>query len=759
MAVIYPSEEDESVLVGFTEFFTQQEGVHALFRVTEQDVQTVRSACSSVLAHLSTTSRLILASVPLNQAETTSLVAGNNGRDTVYQIGSVYPHVLQHSTPTGYNITLSESADAAPPLLHHPKSFLVSQLDAIDFMAAELESAKDTLLSLNARYAYLWTTNVDELRRYIAQEERRQKMQQPLWKHAQMRAAPIEEEIQKMPPHSPKDEMGLRDAAPQQGDAQRIAGRVPEDPPAEAPSESSALAPTYRTLLALDASQLPSKQVQRSFVKFIQACLSLLEWTDSVLGLLSGRDDIPKAGTFEVSTQRGLSQRKVDTVRQASEPSPTNQATTSAGRPGTKTVRVLRYEIRDVSHIYDMLYQQAECFYLTEYALYDTRIKQRLLHPSYYYALRNLIEDATTEITRLEHIAASRAELVRDDARLSPFDAYRRGAFIPYPEIPGMVMDPSLPAARDRVDMEGGEPTKVVFRPPLPQLAFLRNTLRVLLSISINEDDRTSFKSYEELYQTLVESARDAVVRLQNLPKPPPLLLEPAAQSMFGNRISRKAGRPCYELVLVFEESSAQEVRSGDKVAWVISSEDCGRLRAGFEAYWELRDGVHSLKQSLDKDIRRKDKTHRTRVLDACVAREKDPVAIMALERERALQDAEFRSRRERGGWLGAARASLRSLAGIATCKAEIQMEDLGIPTTPERDDAGVDMTTTSPYHAEKTLLQESVNRLWSAVEAHGVHMEHEYPGLFHRGERQRWARCVDSLIEKANAVGVVFSP
>ncbi|CBZ25276.1 conserved hypothetical protein [Leishmania mexicana MHOM/GT/2001/U1103] len=759
MAVVYPSEEDESVLVGFTEFFTQQEGVYALLRVTEQDVQTVRSACSSVLAHLSRTSRLILASTPLNQADAAQLVMGSNGRDTAYQEGSVYPHMLQHSGPMGYNITLSESAGAAPPLLHHPKSFLGSQRDAIDFMAAELESAKDTLLSLNARYAYLWTTNVDELRRYIAQDERRRKAQQPMWKHAQMRAAPIEEETQKRP-HSPADEVGLSDAAPQQGDAQDIAEKAPKkDPQAEAPSESSAQAPTYRTLLALDPSQLPSKQVQRSFMKFIQACLSLLEWADSVLGLLSGRDDVPKAGTFEVPVQRESSQRRVDTAREASEQRPTNQAATSAGRPGTKTVRVLRYEIRDVSHVYDMLYQQAECFYLPEYALYDARIKQRLLDPSYYYALRILIEDATTEMTRLEHIAASRANLVRADARLSPFEAYQRGAFASYPEFFGMGMSPSLPGAHDRVAMERGEPARIVFWPALPQFAFLRNTLRLLLSACINEDDRTSFKRYEELYQTLVGSARDAVAELQHLPKPPPPLLEPAAQRIFGTRLAGTAGRPRYELVLVLDESSAQEARSHGKAAWVISAEDRGRLRAGFEAYWGLRDGVHSLKLSLDKDIRRKDKTHRTRVLDKCVAHERDAVAIMALKRERELQEAELRSRRENGGWLGAARASLRSLAGIATCKAEVQMEDLGIPTVPERDDSGAAMTTTSPYHGEKTLLQESVNRLWSAVEAHGVHMEREYPGLFHRSERQRWARRVGSLIEKANAVGVVFSP
>ncbi|KAG5504236.1 hypothetical protein JIQ42_06068 [Leishmania sp. Namibia] len=760
MAVVYPCEDDKSVLVGFTEFFTEQEGVQAVLHVTEQDVQTVRDACDSVLTHLSSTSRLILASVPLIQTEAAQLAMENDDRNTAYQVGSVYPHVLQHRNPMGYDIAFSESAGAAPPLLHHPKLFLGPQLDAIDLMAAELESAKDTLLSLNARYAYLWTTNVGELRRYVAQDERRQQMQQPMWERAQMKAAPIVEKTEERPAHSPMDEVGLRDASSQQGDTLCIAERAPDkEPQVQPPSEPSVQAPTYRTLLALDPSKLPSKQVQRSFMKFIQACLSLLEWVDSVSGLLSGRDDVPKAGTFEVPAQRESAQRKVDMARKASEQRPTGQTTTSSGRPGTKTVRVLRYEIRDVSNIYDMFYQQAECFYLPEYALYDGRTKQRLLQPSYYYALRMLIEDMTTEMTRLEQITASRADLVRDDVRLSPFDAYRRGAFASYPEVLGAGMNPSFRAPHDRIAGESGEPARIVFRPALPQFAFLRNTLRVFLSVCLNEDDRTSFKRYEELYQAFVGSARDAVGELQHLPKPPPSLLEPAAQSRFGYRGAAAPGRPNCELVLASRESIAKEARSSGKVAWVISAEDRGRLHAGFEAYWEFREGLHSLKSSLDKDIRRKDKTHCTRVLDVCVAREMDPVVIMALERERELQEAKLRSRRDSGGWLGAARASLRSLAGIATCKAEVQMEDLGIPRAAQRDDSGVEMTTTSPYHAEKTLLQENVNRLWVAVEAHGVRMEREYPGLFYRGERQRWARRVGSLIEKANAVGVVFSP
>lgn len=753
MAVVYPSEDDQRALVSFTDFFTKQETVQALLRVTPQDAQTVSEACASVLTHLESMSRLILASVPLNHI--TDAEPGANGdvaATVVYQAGSVYPHVLQHSNPMGYEVALSDTAGAAPPLLHHPRSFLATQRDAIDLMVAELESAKDTLLSLNATYGYLWTTNVEELRHYIAQEERRQRMQQPVWERAQMRpASPNGAAAPKSASTMVSVAVPKNAAAPDAAEATSTA-EAPEQPPA------IAIAPvlTYRTLLVLDATQLPTTCVQHSFMKFIQACDSLREWADSVVGLLTGRDDVPRAGTFEVPSRRDSTpQRRIEaSPQEAAERRPVSQGTaTAARRPATKTVRVVRYEIRDVTHIYDMFYQQAECFYLPEYALFDTRIKQRLLQPSYFYAMRILMDDMTVEMTRLEHIAAPHVNSGHSETRMAPFDAYTQGGISAYPGAFGMAMDTSS-QSNSRHFAEGSDAAKIVFRPTLPQFAFLRNTLRVLLSLCLNEDDRTCLKRHERIYQELVASARDAVGELQHLPKPPQAVLE--ACSVRGGAGS--AGRRPRELVMVSSEGMAHDAQSSGKAAWVVSAEDRGRLRGGFEAYWELRDAVHALKTSLDKDIHRKDETHRTRVLSACVARHMDPVAIMAQERERERQDAVLRARRESGGWFGAARASLRSLVGIAACKAEVQMEDLGVPTVPRRDDEGVEMTTTSPYHAEKVLLQESVNRLWAAVEAHGVHMEREYPGLFYRGERQRWARRVGSLVEKANAVSVVFS-
>ncbi|KPA77917.1 hypothetical protein ABB37_06696 [Leptomonas pyrrhocoris] len=758
MAVVYPCEDDQRALATFTEFFVQQPTVNSLFRVNVHDVDTLTNACQSILGHLERVTRLFLTSTPLNVEDVPQAQVVQDAGTLAYETGSVYPHLTGNNTLVPYGIVLSESAGMAPPLLQNPKGYLRPQLDALNVMVAELDSSKAMLQSINVAYAYLWTTDVEALRQYVAQDEKRQRMQKPMWERTNMKTVIPTEALAPAPPHQLAAEPVSVDVA---SVAPRGAGGALGDGGGQSEGETSAPSialPTYRTLLALDPTQLPSAQVQRSFAKFIQACDSLMEWAGSVLGLLSGKDDVPKAGTYEIPPSNNSSQRRDNQTPTSGEKRPAETNGTTTRRPATKTVRIHRYEIRDVSHIYDMYYQQAECFFLPQYALFDARIHQRLLQPAYFYALRILMEDMTTEMERLQHIAASRTSLVRADTRLSPYDAFQHGAYAGgLPEAYGVGVPASGSSPHTWATGDNEEPPKIVFRPTVPQFGFLRNTLRLLLSICLNEDDRTSFKRYEEMYETLVTNARDAVAELHHMPKPPSLSQKPGAGERPGRATA--AGSSRRELVLVARESTMREALPPNKVAWAITAEDRGRLRGCFETYSDLRGSVRSLKLALDKDIKRKDETHRTRVLEVCVAEEKDPVTIMAIERQRERQEAVLRERRESSGFLGAARASLRSLAGTATCKAEVQMEDLGIPSTPQRDDEGVDMTTTSPYHAEKVLLQASVNRLWNAVEAHGIHMEREYPGLFYRGEKQRWAQRLDSLVGKANAMSVVFSP
>jgi hypothetical protein len=762
MAVVYPCEDDQCTLVAFTEFFVQQSTVQSLFRINPQDVKTLNDTCQSVLSHLERVTQLFLTSTPLNVEEIPQAHTMQDASSLAYQSGSVYPHLASNNSPALHGVALSESAGMAPLLLQNPKGYLRSQLDAVNVMVAELDNSKETLRTINASYAYIWTTDVEALRRYVAEDEKRQQLQKPMWERANMKAliptdpqapAPpgeLEEKSQsaKTPPATPPGTADMADEATK-SDEDRSEKEVPS---------TSVPPPTYRALLALDAALLPSEQVQRSFMKFIQACDSLMEWADSVLGLLSGRDDVPKAGIYEVPPSTDGTQRKAPAGAAADEHRPAESAGVTARRPAIKAVRIHRYEIRDVSDIYDMYYQQAECFFLPEYALFDPRIHQRLVQPSYFYALRILMDDMSEEMKRLRHIAGSRTAVAHADALQSPYNAHQNGAFMGrVPEAYGVGMPVTTPPPRSWATGDDEEPPKIVFRPTLPQFAFLRNTLRVLLSICLNEDDRTSFKRYEDMYEKLVANSKDAVAELHRLPKPPALTQE----SVSGGRpgFAGATSPPRREIVLVSRDSLGRNAVSPNKIVWVITAEDRGRLHGGFEAYWDLRDNVRSLKSALDKDIKQKDESHRTRVLKACVAQDKDRVTIMAIERERERRDAILRERRESSGLLGAARASWRSLAGIATCKAEVQMEDLGIPSTPQHDGDGVEMTTTSPYHMEKALLQVNVNRLWNAVDAHGAHMEREYPGLFYRGEKQRWIQRLDSLVGKASAVSVVFSP
>ena len=763
MAVVYPCADDERALVAFTEFFVQQPVVQSLFRVSQHDKETLSDACHSVLSNLERVTRLFLTSTPLNVEDVPQAQVAADASNVAYHMGSVYPHLASNGSPAQHGIALSESAGMAPPLLQNPKSYLRPQLDALNLMVAELESSKETLRSMNATYAYLWTTDVEALRRYVAQDEKRQQTQKPLRERANMRAST---------PTSPQGPIPPCEAAAQPGSAEPSQA-TPPDPSkkvdgapkkeagaseSENSTPSSIPPPTYRTLLSLDVSLLPSGQVQRGFMKFVQACDSLLEWGDSVLGMLNGRDDVPKAGTYEVPPSNESAQRKAIGAPASKEQRSVKATGGTSRRPATKTVRIQRYEIRDVSHIYDAFYLQAECFFLPEYAVLDARIHQRLVQPSYFYALRILIDDVSVEMERLQHVAASRTSTVRADTRLSPYDAFQHGAYTGgLPEACGPDVPATAPITRTWSTGDDGGPSKIVFRPTFSQFAFLRNTMRLLLSICLNEDDRTSFKRYEEMYERLVTNSKDAVAELHRLPKPPSSAQETGSAEQPSRADSPNP--PRRELVLVSRESVAREAVPPNKTAWVVTAEDRGRLRGGFEAYWDLRSNVRSLKSALDKDVKRKDETHRTRVLEACVAQDKDRVTVMAIERERERREAALRERRENRGLLGAARASWRSLAVIETCKAEVQMEDLGIPSTPQLDDDGVEMTTTSPYHAEKMLLQASVNRLWTAVEAHGAHMEREYPGLFYRSEKQRWAQRLDSLVGKANAVSVVFSP
>lgn len=746
---MYPCEHDGQNVVKYMNLFRQnrlRDDRNILFLVTDEDIQSVESACQAVLRNYRRISRFFLCCEQLNDMESAAVSCGNETE--AFGCGGVFPHIRgSHSNPIGNGISLSETASSGVGRLRNPKVYFESQYDAAQLMIAELESAKQTLLKINKACGYLMTTNVDALRTYVSQLER-----------PQCRNAALLQRVNVLPGVAEEAEGIQDDGIAVSIVSAEVGSNFPErtlrsgdqeaseDTKGRGTPRSDTMTdiPDYRKLLAIPVEELPSPQVQKSFIKFIQLCNSVLEWLHCILDLLDGKGDIPKAGTFVVPERATV--RGSGSSEEGTSPHPT----VPSQHPRTKTVRVRRYEIRDVDHIYELLFQQAECFFLPEYAKYDARIQQRLLHPSYFYALRILIDDISVEIERLEEIASLKRRNLQQDIHLSPYDVFQYGAFVP--PLGGNAFITPAQATCTRSHDGSPQDTSIVFCPSLPQFYFLRNSLRIFLSLSINEDDLTSLLYYEELYVSVMDDTRSATALLQDLPRPPSNLTNESSTGALPRQKPRS-------LEFIVREGSGRELLAPGETRWVISMEERDKLLAGFEAYNALRYRLQMLKSSLDKDIRRKDESHRTRVLSTCVAGEMDSMAMKAVERRRQLREQVLRERRESSGWIGAAKASLRALAGVATCKAEVQMEDLGIPAEPLVDDSGVEMTTTSPYHEAKSLVQQSVYRMWESVEAHGIRLEHIYPGLFFRGQKELLAHRMDFILKKANAVSVVFSP
>ncbi|EPY17784.1 hypothetical protein AGDE_16070 [Angomonas deanei] len=107
--------------------------------------------------------------------------------------------------------------------------------------------------------------------------------------------------------------------------------------------------------------------------------------------------------------------------------------------------------------------------------------------------------------------------------------------------------------------------------------------------------------------------------------------------------------------------------------------------------------------------------------------------------------------------------SSLAALANIATCKAEMDWQQVNNKITDLAtggvDDEGDEMTTTSSYHKEKELLMAKVNELWTTLEQEGLRLENVYRGIFFRGMKEKLSQNLDTFINKAGSMSVVFDP
>lgn len=674
MTVRYPFPSDKDILLSYMQSLARDpdnDDSSALYFSTI-DMQNVQSSCDCILSNLDNVLGLVLGGHRLDRSTETE------SRSRTPPGGLFIP-------PFGgpaIGSSLDDGRQESVLLMPHCSDILHSDREVLGAMKAGLLSSQETLRRVNAHHAYLLTSDIALLSH--------------LWQAS-----------------STAGGSGDRSAALQMRAVH--AEDAAERTQCLESEEVDSTSPTEADLVALDAEKRPSAAVKESYAKFIQATLLLLRWVSSALHVTDRVGEVPVAGTFPVAA---------DHAEQVPLPS------TAAPNPGqtsdrrTRTVRVRRYEIHDVKQIYNPLFDQLQCFFHPKYTQYDARIHQRLLHPSYFCAMRDLISEYSREIKHLESIAAR--EPPKHNSMLSPYGAYQHGTY-----------HRTGAGSEDSV-------AQIVFRPPLNRFYFLRDSLLVYLSACINESDCTSLSFHLSLYEGCLTEARSMAYDLQRLPRPSweSAHLRPAA--------------------VVLPSTSSFEVVRVDHVAdgigealtsWPPSAEEHGKLIAAFESYWDVREKVQYLRDSLGRDIRRKDWFHHTRDLEAAVVNERGALETQALDKRRRLQQAQ--QARKQTFWHSVVTA-LQTVTDVARCKAELNLNMLGAELTGDEDDKGYNLTTTSPFHDGKAILQQQVERLWKVVEIQGVQLEKNYPEFFVRGKK--WSRRIDSVLKQAESMSVVFS-
>ncbi|ESL09300.1 hypothetical protein TRSC58_02982 [Trypanosoma rangeli SC58] len=336
-----------------------------------------------------------------------------------------------------------------------------------------------------------------------------------------------------------------------------------------------------------------------AFMLFLQAFDAFLAWVSSLMEILDGEGTVPAAGTYHVLDQserenaRGggeshtggeqhgqvegdsgdLSASQTDAAapRKASlqdAGQDTAAASTSSARQEPATlprrshrVRVTRYELHDVSSIFQLFQNQASLFFLPEYTSYDPRLQLRLLAPEYYGPLRETIRDISQEVERLRQLGAS---LTKERSN---------GAII-------------------------------TFCPALCNFCFLRDTLKLYWSACVIEDDITSLQYHRMQYNKCVLEVGEVLDVLRQLRRPPARVAtggggvgSSSSSSSINNNIGRGAPTPARSSF-----SSSND--------WVLTPEERGAIEAGFTSFWSIRARVLELSDSLSRDIEEKNRTH-----------------------------------------------------------------------------------------------------------------------------------------------------
>ncbi|KAH8608807.1 hypothetical protein ERJ75_001228900 [Trypanosoma vivax] len=238
---------------------------------------------------------------------------------------------------------------------------------------------------------------------------------------------------------------------------------------------------------------------------------------------------------------------------------------------------------------------------------------------------------------------------------------------------------------------------KIVFHPSIHDFLYIRDSAYLYWCICVNEDDITALQFYSMRYSRCVSEAAEVVAMLKQLRRP----------------------------------------TSGDSTSpdnWILSSDERSAIETGFEVYWRLRKHVIELSDSLSRDIRNKNRTHRYKAM------------IQS-------QDPHHNNKTKEKGALGWALSEIFSWTSRFSCSAEIPEGESFSNAVDE-----VFLTTVSPLYEPKVELLRQVQQMAAAVETQGKMLETDYPNLFYRDSTTMWIKRANVLLRHLESVSVVFS-
>ncbi|KAH9582162.1 hypothetical protein LSM04_006751 [Trypanosoma melophagium] len=627
MAIAYPIVEDQQLLI---EFATSR------FRFASEDVELLNTTCTALIDDAYVVRGFVFGAASSSASNVQQTQSSLDARQ--------FPIHYYHSDMPLSSVPSSVSTLTLSGPFSDTRSLFRSHEASLRSIQFRLRRGRSVLNSLNEKYNYAFTVVT--------------------FGRSQKRGSVKGETLA-------------------EGRESSVQGMAPNKSSGEASQENGASETD-----SIEVNILDTSRVQSAYAKFMQTFDSLILWLSDVLAVLDGEGCIPSSGRRIVQEQpleegeRRKSIEKQTKTASASnaaslpivqDPSSTQQVlhegdvnSTETPSASTKdsstpvrryrTVSVTTYEVHDVSSIFQYYQNQANLFYLPEYTFYDPRVQRRLLLPSYYQALRDTINDISSEIERLERLGVT--------------------------------------LTRERLNA-----ITIAFRPPICEFSYLHDSLRLYWSWCVTEDDLTSFQYHRMQYNKCVLEAGEVMEMLKQLRRPP-------------------------------------ASNAASSAVWVPITEERLAIEAGFESFWRLRERVLELRDSLTRDIEKKNRTHRYRV--------SAPSHI----------DTNVSNRNKSGTISQWALSALRSWVQLFTCTPETS----GMISPAERDNEGFLLSTTSPMYKSKAELLYLVQRLTRAVEAQATTLERDFPGTFFRDAKAMWAKRASGVMHYMESVSVVFS-